>query len=331
MEIMTNADIREELQNRRKRLEAVVSSVPLSTHLAELMEEVDAALERMNSGTYGLCEECHDPIERDRLVADPLTRFCIDHLSARERTALQEDLDLASRVQNALLPKQITVYSGWEIAHAYFAAGPVSGDYCDVVIPEDEAGHLFLAIGDVSGKGVAASMLMAHLNATFRSLARIGLPVGNLIQRANRLFCESIMPGHYATLVCGRAEASGEIELCNAGHPPPLLAHGGDVTRVEEAGLPLGMFCSGYYNSSKVILTPGDTLLLYTDGLTEARNRSSEEYGIDRLYWALLDNPDAEPQALIERLIAELREFQAGAPQVDDMTIMVVRRSGVVD
>jgi len=166
-----------QLEDRKRRLEAAIALAPHKAGLAGLLREVDSALERMDKGSYGLCEECHEPVEQDRLMADPLVRYCLDHLTGPERAALQRDLDLASAVQRNLLPQKGLRAGGWETCYHYAPVGPVSGDYCDL-IPSD--GQLFFVLGDVSGKGVAASMLMTQLHALFRSLTGMALPLGNM-------------------------------------------------------------------------------------------------------------------------------------------------------
>ena len=192
----------------------------------------------MDAGIYGLCEVCHDPVESERLIADPLTRFCIDHLSAREQRALEEDLDLASQIQNGLLPPPTRSIDGWDVAYHYQPLGPVSGDYCDLINGENKS--LYFVLGDVSGKGVAASMLMAHLHAMFRTLTSINLPLEQIVERASRVFCESTLPTQYATLVCGKASSDGAVEICNAGHLPPMLIQQDGVTSIAATGLPVG-------------------------------------------------------------------------------------------
>ena len=216
---------RDQLLERRQKLETAAVTLGQPDEVTRLLQEVDAALGRMNAGTYGLCATCHDPIEPDRLLANPLTEFCLDHLTPVEQRALQQDLDLASRIQRELLPKPDVQLDGWDMAYHYQPAGPVSGDYCDLI--PGNAGEMYFLIGDVAGKGVAAAMLMSHLSALLRTLITVGLPLSQLVERASRVFCESTLPGHYATLVCARASSSGEIEICNAGHPPPLLIRSG--------------------------------------------------------------------------------------------------------
>src|SRR5262249_18680516 len=210
--------MREQLVVRRKRVAAALSSARPDPELTALLREVDAALERFESGTYGLCEVCHDSVEAARLIANPLERFCLDHLNAKERSALEDDLNLASQIQRGLLPDHNFRAEGWHFDYCYEPAGPVSGDYVDIN-PTEDAG-VYFAIGDVSGKGVAASLLMSKLHAVFRGLIPLGLRADQLAERASRLFAESTLPGQYATLICGRASKDGALSLCNAGHPP---------------------------------------------------------------------------------------------------------------
>jgi phosphoserine phosphatase RsbU/P len=162
------AFLQNQLEERKSRLKTAIALEPQRSGLAGLLREVDSALERMAKGSYGLCQECHESIEQDRLMADPLVCYCLDHLSASQRAALQRDLELASQVQRNLLPQMNLCTGNWETSYHYAPVGAVSGDYCDL-IPSD--GQLFFVLGDVSGKGVAASMLMAQLHALFRSLS----------------------------------------------------------------------------------------------------------------------------------------------------------------
>ena len=313
-----------QLEARKRRLEDAITLAPQNTGLAGLLREVDSALERMAKGSYGLCEECHDTVEQDRLLADPLVRYCLDHLTQLQRDALQRDLDLAAEVQRKLLPQAGLRTGGWETSYHYAPLGPVSGDYCDL-IPSD--GQLFFVVGDVSGKGVAASMLMTQLHALFRSLAGTGLPLGQIVAQVNRVFCESALAGQYATLVCGQAKSTGEVEIHNAGHWPAIVAGGGGVLRIESTGLPLGMFCEAEFSATRVQLEVGDTLFLYTDGLSEASN-GDDEYGVDRVTHLVRQQAARPPAELIAACLDDLRAFSAGAPRVDDLTLLAIKRRG---
>ncbi len=320
-----NSIIYRQLTDRRRRLTtALPESGDAGAHLSNLLHEVDAALERLQNGSYGVCETCHESIEPERLLSDPLMRFCLDHLDSAQQRSLQEDLELAARIQVGLLPRQNLKTNGWRASYRYQAAGPVSGDYCDLVIGED--GALYFMLGDVSGKGIAASMLMAHLHAMFRTLISLQLPLCQIVARASRVFCESTLPTHYATLVCGKALKEGTIELCNAGHIPPLVIGGGEVARVEATGLPVGLFCNQEFTVSNLRLGVEHTLLLFTDGIPEQRNAQDGEYGMQRLIeWAAVYG-SSSPEDLIARLEKELSAFQAGAPRTDDRSVLAIQR-----
>jgi len=315
---------RSQLIERRGRIEAVRNSAGESPDLARLLGEVDAALERMERGTYGLCETCHDPVERDRLMADPLVTLCIDHLNAGQRRALEHDLELASAIQARLLPTRDLAAHGWNVHYRYQPAGPVSGDFCDLAADGGE--RLFFAVGDVAGKGVAASLLMSHLHATFRTLLEPGAPAAGMVERANRLFCASTLASHYATAVCGFAHRSGEIEIANAGHCPPLVLRCGTLETVPATGLPLGLFSDSSYSAARLRLEPGDSLILYTDGVTEARNPADKEYGPERLAALLSGCTQTHPRALATAWLKDFDAFLDGARQSDDVTLMVLGR-----
>lgn len=317
--------LREQLIDRRHKLEDAASAFHRPAELTRLLEEVDAALHRMDLGTYGLCEVCHEPVESERLLADPLTRFCLGDLTPREQRALEEDLELASQIQTGLLPPPTQKIDGWEVSYHYQPAGAVSGDYCDLIRGEDQSLHFVL--GDVSGKGVAASMLMAHLNAMFRTLISINLPLEQMVERASRVFCESTLPTQYATLVCGRASTSGEVEVCNAGHLPPLLTQEGKVTSIAATGLPVGVFCSESFSVNRIHMSKGDTLFLYTDGLSESLDGAGHEYGAARLSRLLNDNHNLSPDEIISRCRQELHAFAEGKLPADDLTLMAIKRT----
>ncbi|MGH9749505.1 MAG: SpoIIE family protein phosphatase [Candidatus Polarisedimenticolia bacterium] len=319
--------LREELLDRRRRLQEASARSGEDAALTRLLQDVDEALRRFEAGTYGLCDVCDDTVEKDRLLADPLLRTCLDHLNPGERRALERDLDLASRVQEVLLPAKDLDVGGWTSAFHYEPASVVSGDYCDLLAADGNGGDLYFLVGDVSGKGVAASLLMAGLRATVRTLIGAGLPVGALMDRANRLFCESTLPSHYATLVLGRATPAGEVEIANAGHCPPILIRRDEVTPVGPTGMPLGIFCRGDYAVSRAALHPGDAILLYTDGLSEARNPSGLEYGAGRLHDLARRGHGQTPRSILSSCLKDLAAFRAGAALGDDLTLLSIRRA----
>jgi sigma-B regulation protein RsbU (phosphoserine phosphatase) len=316
--------LRTELEQRRWRLHEALHSPAADASLSQLLTAVDTALSRMDQGTFGLCDTCHESIETERLLADPLVRFCLDHLTSAEQRALESDLSLAASIQRALLPKPGLAPTGWDVRYHYQPAGMVSGDYCDLF--ETDGGLLFM-LGDVSGKGVAASMLMSHLHATFRSLAEAGLPLDRLVQDANRIFCESTLAGQFATLVVGRAAHNGSVEFISAGHLPVLHIHGDGATPKDSTGVPLGMFCDTRFPVHRLTLAHGDVLFLYTDGLTEARNRAGAEYGLHRIRTLAARHTRMLPAGLISECLQDLLTFREGLKQTDDLTLLAVRRA----
>ena len=322
----TPIDFRPELLDRRERLLEAARARPRDPGLSRLLSEVDAALGRIESGTFGLCETCHDPIEPQLLTTEPITRFCLDDLSREEQRALEEDLEWAARIQKAHLPQLAKEVAGWDFAFAFEPAGPVGGDCCDVLTHEGSEEVTFL-LGDVSGKGIPAAMLASSLHATLRTLALPGVAVGSLVERTNRIFRSAAVSRSFATLVCGRASTGGKVEVCNAGHCPPLLCSGGRIVELAPTGLPIGTFLSSAYGSHELRLSEGDYLVAFTDGLSEARDADGVEYSAERLTSVLsrLDRPSA--RAVVDASLADLHAHTGGGPRGDDLSLLVVRRA----
>jgi sigma-B regulation protein RsbU (phosphoserine phosphatase) len=314
---------RPRLIEKRARLQSAANTVSAS-YLNDLIAEIDAALRRIDTGAYGRCETCHDAIEADRLEQNPLARFCLDHLSPAELIAHQRDLDLATQIQSRLLPARDIALESWDTQYRYKPVGAVGGDYCELIVPGDGK-TFFFAVGDVSGKGVAASLLMTHLSAIFRSLLSLDLPLDDVVSRANRLFCEGTAPAHYATLVCGRASAGG-VEICNAGHCRPLWLRREATQRLDSSGLPLGLFCDAQYGVEHIHLGAGECLVLYSDGITEAQSPADEEYQEDRLISSLRDHCGLAVQAMADNVFRDVTAFCQTRAPVDDMTLLIVRR-----
>lgn len=326
MEVQIASAFRDQLVDRRQRLERALTQAPPNDNLAYLLQEVDTALEKMEQGTYGICETCHDPIEPERLAVDPLIRNCLDHLSAAEQRALERDLDLAFQIQQQLLPKNDIRLDRWNATYHYEPAGSVSGDYCDVIVPGGADGSFFFFVGDVTGKGVGASILMGHLHAMFRSLVMTNLPLCELVARANRIFCEGTTSSHFATLVAGKAWSNGDVEIVNAGHPFPQLVGRNGVRTISSTALPIGLFCSTEYPTTRFTISAGETLVLYTDGLTEARNDLDELYTETRLTKLLNKHSNAPQRELLGMCLHDLHAFRGKAAKTDDLTILVLQR-----
>jgi sigma-B regulation protein RsbU (phosphoserine phosphatase) len=256
-------------------------------------------------------------------MENPLARVCLECLTPKQQRALEYDLELAAQIQKGLLPPTDVAIAGWEISYLYQPAGMVSGDYCDVI---KDDGHLNFIMADVSGKGVAAAMLASNLRAVFRSLIPLRLPVEELMVRANRLFHESALPNQYATLAFGRTSNRGELELANAGHLPVLLAGKSGVTTFESSCKPLGFFSDEQVHVVRAVVSPGDTVVLYTDGISEASNAEGEEYGVEALRKLIAEqHPTCCPAKLVQACKQRLAAFRGSAERADDETLLAIQ------
>lgn len=322
------AVLREQLLDRQSRLREARKENVVDLEVLRLLDAVDAALQKFDKGTYGMCEACHAAIEPERLIANPLITLCLGDLTQTQLDAIQEDMRLASEIQRGLLPKEDLSCEFWEVDLAYHPAGVVSGDYVDVMRHD---GYLYFMLGDVSGKGVAASILMSNLHAMFRALIPVGLELCELMSRANRMFAESTMANQYATLILGKINKHGEVEMCNAGHLPPIVVGGERAIELDSTGLPLGMFCDSQFISSGVKLTPNETLLLFTDGVTEANDANGAEFGTERLRASINGSATSSPTELLQTCVDAVAAFRHGAPKNDDLTMLALKYTGAVN
>ena len=310
-----------QLLERRHRLEHARTRMGAHDDLSRLLSEVDAALSRFDSGAFGVCIECKGDVEPDRLINDPLLSVCLGCLNGAQISALESDLQLAADIQRGLLPKSGVACDRWLVDYAYHPASIVSGDYVDIIERGEE---FFFLLGDVSGKGMAASLLMSNLHAIFHSLVPTGMPLVELMSRANHLLCESSPANQFATLVLGTANRSGEVEIVNAGHLAPILIKNGMIGELNHSGLPLGMFCSAEFDASRVVLQKGDGLFLFTDGVTEQADLDGAEYGTAGLFNAIACETARTPNELIRYCLGHIDEFRGQAPRHDDLTILAL-------
>lgn len=321
---VTQNHLQDQLELRRHHLEVVLDRQPQG-HLQHLLREVDDALARIEGADYGICRRCHIPIEAERLLIDPLSHFCIECLSEDETHALEHDLETAAHIQSALLPPNDLRPSGWDIHYEYRPLGPVSGDHLDLVTPPQPGQPLLFLFGDVSGKGVAASLLMSHLHALFRTLLSLELPLEEVLVRANRIFCDSTMANSFATLVAGRLHPDGVVEVSNLGHLPPMLVRQDRVDTIDSTAMPFGLFSEGEFEVQRFSLEAGDSLFLYTDGLSEAQNSSGEEYGALRVGAMLPATRGWSARQTIDYSLEDLAAFRNGRSAHDDLTLMVCK------
>lgn len=324
MEHPSEVVLREQLLDRRRQLTDVVVDTATRSEVMELLERIDSALARMDRGTYGLCGSCHDPIETETLAANPLAAFCLECLSPAERQAFQKDLEIASEIQTRLLPQRNLVFGGWEVSYTYEPLGVVSGDFCDLIPSPD--GSLYFLFGDVAGKGVSASLMATHLHALFRTMIEVSLPLQDLLDRANRLFCESTLPSFYVTLVAGCLCAEGHVEMVNAGHLPVFMSGREGLRSFDSNSLPFGLFLETHFSVRTFELNQGEMLLLHTDGLSESRSPQGEEYGLERVESSLKRGWALSASELVRNSISDWSAFTRGNSRTDDLSVMAIRR-----
>jgi sigma-B regulation protein RsbU (phosphoserine phosphatase) len=235
----------------------------------------------------------------------------------------EHEIAEARAIQEGFLPKQIPQLAGYEIAGAWQSARVVGGDYFDV-LPFD--GETFgLCIADVAGKGLPAALLMSNLQAAVRGLASPSLPPHELCARLNALLYRNMASDRFVTLFYGQLDGpAGRLRYVSAGHNPPFVLHAdGSHDRLCKGGIVLGVFANQAFESGVAQLQSGDRLVLYTDGVTEARNSEDDEFGEERLLRVLQENPARTAAEIQARILQAASEFSHGIWQ-DDATLLVV-------
>lgn len=324
----------EKLRSHRKVLANLFNSLPeekrvqccgnSSCDINPIIEKYDDALEKIDRGEFGKCKICHEDVEIERLELDFTTEVCLGHYSDDELKFLERDLELAAKVQQQLLPSRLPVLKEIKIAAHSEPAKIVSGDYFDFFPYHDSAQGIIVA--DVMGKGLPASMLMSNLQASLRILGSEYKEMNKLATRLNELFRFNLKLVSFITLLLVRIDLQSRIiQYCNAGHNPGLIwkPESKEVIRLNPTGPAIGLIGNPMYKSAQVKLDKGDVLLLYTDGITEARNKNEEEFGEKKLIDYLKENCDKSPDKIISELRKKVKEF-SGQLQ-DDSTLVVVK------
>jgi sigma-B regulation protein RsbU (phosphoserine phosphatase) len=244
---------------------------------------------------------------------------------AAQRERVNREMEIAREVQERLFPQEMPAIAGASLAGGCRAALGVGGDYYDVFNLED--GRLGLAIGDVSGKGISAALLMASLRASLRGVS-LNSPhnFAELMHRVNVLVYEASASNRYATFFFAAFDPrTRRLECVNAGHNPPVLLRNGEVIRLEAGGPVVGLLPLAPYLEQALTLQPGDLLLLYTDGISEAMTDDDEEWGEDRMIQAATKARGNHADEILAAMFTACDKFTAGAPQHDDMTMLILK------
>jgi serine phosphatase RsbU (regulator of sigma subunit) len=246
---------------------------------------------------------------------------------AEENAHLKQELDFAREVQRALLPPGEHACEGLELAGVTVPCREIGGDFFDYF--EVPGGHLGIALADVTGHGASAALLAAKVQGILSSVAAANASAAVAVHQLNVALSRRAVPRRFATLAYAILACDGAVLSCNAGHNPPLVLRAdGSVTTLEKGGLLLGQFDWATFEEESVHLRPGDTLIMYSDGLVEAADASAEQFGEARLLECLAAAPGLSPNAILERLLRAVSEFTGSTLQADDITLLAVRYVG---
>jgi serine phosphatase RsbU (regulator of sigma subunit) len=256
-------------------------------------------------------------IENERLLDERL-----------EKRRMEEELKVASEIQMRLQPFAPPNLEGWEMTGVSFPCREIGGDYYDFIQRKQDH-RLIVAVGDVSGKGTGAALLMSSLHAAVRAQSQTRRSISEVMFEINQYIYENSPPNKFLTLFYGEIDPeSGVLTYSNGGHNSPILFRtSGEVERLDRGGLPIGMMQGVPYQEASVHFDPGDVLLIYSDGITESVNAQDEEFGEQRLIDVLKQNRSRSSSGIRDRIDEALSRFVGSMAPVDDMTLMIIKRT----
>jgi len=307
-----------------------VLCVPLV--LVRYVEQIEADLGQKRIGVLYL-----DSRERGSILS-PVTRGALETLAteaavalenarlyreAAEKTKLEHEMKLAAEIQHALMPEGERRGGFFEATGTSVPCRAIGGDFFEYLDLPD--GRLGFALGDVSGKGAPAALLTAMVQGMFTVQAVTSSGPAEALAQINQALKRRSVESRFVTMFYGIVGADGTLNYCNAGHNPPVLVKKDRVVRLETGGMILGLFEFATYDQETVQMEQGDTLVVFSDGISEAQDMAGEEYGDGRLIECLKAHRNATPAGTREALLTSVRVFTAGATQSDDMTLLIVR------
>jgi sigma-B regulation protein RsbU (phosphoserine phosphatase) len=261
-----------------------------------------------------LATEAGVAIENARLYRETLDKARIEH-----------ELRVAAEIQRALLPPGKHDGPFYEAIGGSLPARSIGGDFYDFTEMDD--GSFGVVVGDVAGKGPAAALLTAKIQGLFSAEVSESTPA-ETVARVNRGLVKRQVESRYATVFFATISPTGKLTYCNAGHNPPIVYGKDGVCQLNSGGMPVGFFDYAVYTDEEMQLSPGDILVIYSDGVTEALNPAGEEFGEDRLVTVISENKGAAASDILDKLVQAVQEFANGAPQHDDVTALVMRFTG---
>jgi sigma-B regulation protein RsbU (phosphoserine phosphatase) len=258
------------------------------------------------------------------------TAVALENATLHERdlewVRVQQELNAARVIQSSLLPRGLRDLPYLAVTGVQLPCHAVGGDYFDVFPIDDD--HTAILIADVSGKGLGAALLATMIQGALSGMA-IGADSVRLFNHLNRFLCEHAEVGRYATMFFGVIRSDGTLEYIKAGHPSPLLLRGGEVSDLYDGGsFPVGLLPEATFDSSSVKLQVDDTLVLFSDGITEAEDREDDLFGVPRLREVLMEQRNAPLDHLQRVALESVERFAGGASQSDDRTLLIVRYRG---
>jgi sigma-B regulation protein RsbU (phosphoserine phosphatase) len=288
---------------------------------------IAASLEQLESKTLGLCEICHGYVDASRLEVDYTASVCLDHYSEAEMRRLESELELSKIVQRAMLPQTAPVITGVEIAAFSRPAQIIGGDYFDFFKFRDGAHGLVIA--DVSGHGVAAGMLMSSLQTSLRTLAPDTESPAEILERINRFYIHNVNFTTFVTVFLARFDPESlELIYVNAGHNPPVVHRGGsgEILWLKPTAPAIGLAELFRPRTESVTLSKGDSLLLYTDGVTEVLNvTGDEQFGHARLADLLVQSSGRTAPDLLQSVYQQVSAFGNTRSMEDDVTMVALK------
>jgi sigma-B regulation protein RsbU (phosphoserine phosphatase) len=292
----------------------------------EQIATMNTALAKIEDNTLGICEVCHGMVETPLLEMDYTACICLGDLSEPEQRRLEAELQFIQVIQRGLLPQQVPEIPGMDLAVFSRPARIVSGDYFDFFRFRDGAHGL--AIADAMGHGMAASLLMNTLQSALRTLApEYDSPV-DMLERVNRVFVHnSDFTAFVTTFLCRYTSTSRTLTFSNAGHNPPLLycQQTGEISWLQPTGAAIGLAETFDIQARTQPCTPGDIILFYTDGVTEATNDREEAFGAERVATLVRQNAGLPAQSLLREIRQALNDFIGDHPLEDDITLVACK------